>query len=80
MSIIVQHLLFQNNFASFFFDDLINNSKINHIYLNGNKAYELFIKKYPHLKNISTKLPSTSPANAKMKLEDLIKMWQIIKN
>ena len=61
-------------------DDLINNSKINHIYLNGNKAYELFIKKFPHLKNISTKLPSTSPANAKMKLEDLIKMWQIIKN
>jgi hypothetical protein len=54
------------------------NTKINHIFLNGNKAYDLFIKKYPHMKNISTKLLSTSSANARCSLELLIDNWKII--
>ncbi len=52
---------------------------IKKIYLNGQKAYDLFIKKYPELQNISYKLPSTSPANAKFSLQDLIEEWKVIK-
>ena len=52
-----------------------NNIKI--ICLNGNKAYSAFKKHFPNLsdKYICYKLPSTSPANAKYKLEDLYKEW-----
>lgn len=53
---------------------------IKRIYLNGQKAYDLFIKKYPELQDISYKLPSTSPANAKCSLQNLIEEWSIIKN
>jgi hypoxanthine-DNA glycosylase len=59
-------------------DDILANSNIKHIFLNGNKAYELFIKKYPHMKDISTKLMSTSSANARCSLEVLINNWKII--
>lgn len=48
------------------------------IYLNGNKSYSVFKKHFPDLleKYICHKLPSTSPANAKYKIEDLYKQWQ----
>ena len=58
--------------------EILMNTKINKIYLNGSLAYSLFIKKYPELLNVSYKLPSTSSANAKMKLEDLVSSWSII--
>ena len=58
--------------------EILKNTKINKIYLNGSLAYSLFIKKYPELLNVSYKLPSTSSANAKMKLEDLVSSWSII--
>lgn len=49
--------------------------------LNGNKSYAMFKKHFPEL--IQTynciHLPSTSPANARFKLEDLIMDWQVIK-
>ena len=59
--------------------NLIKGTDIRKIFLNGNKAFELFSRKYPELADISVKLPSTSPANAKMRLDDLIEQWKIIK-
>ena len=54
---------------------IINNSSIEKIIFNGNKAYELY-NKYEKNKFSNTKvLPSTSPANAKYTLEDLCKIW-----
>lgn len=51
--------------------------KINVICLNGNKSYTSFKKYFPEIleKYECYKLPSTSPANAKYKLEDLYKEW-----
>ena len=48
------------------------------IYLNGNKAYSAFKKYFPDLlkQYECYKMPSTSPANARYKLEDLFKEWQ----
>lgn len=58
---------------------ILNNSKIKKIYLNGKKAYDLFCKYFPKYINIATLLLSTSPANAKYSLDDLIKNWNVIK-
>lgn len=59
---------------------IIKSTNIKTIFINGNKAYELFCKYNPSLISMSFKLPSTSSANAKMKLEDLINKWKIIKS
>ena len=59
--------------------DLIQNTNINHIYCNGNTSYKLFLKYNKELKNMVCLLPSSSPANAKMKLNNLIDDWSIIK-
>lgn len=58
------------------------NPSIRHIACNGKKAYQLFQQHSAHAV-LSSKvevsaLPSTSPANAKWRLEDLIKSWQVI--
>lgn len=52
--------------------------KIKVICLNGNKAYSAFNKYFPKLlkQYDCYKLPSTSPANAKYKTEDLYKEWK----
>lgn len=52
-------------------------TNIKKIYLNGNKAYSTFKKYFPDLLDSHKcyKMPSTSPANAKFKLEDLYKEW-----
>ena len=49
------------------------------ICLNGNKSYSAFKKYFPDLleKYTCYKLPSTSPANARYKLDDLFKEWKI---
>jgi hypoxanthine-DNA glycosylase len=60
-------------------DKILQYAKIEKIFLNGNKSYELFTKKFPKYSNIAVKLPSTSPANAKSSLESLIGEWKIIK-
>lgn len=54
-------------------------SNIKIICLNGNKAYSAFKKHFPELlKHYKChKMPSTSPANARYKLEDLFKEWGI---
>lgn len=54
-------------------------SNISKIYLNGKKAYELFISNYQNLKDIAYLMPSTSPANAVYTLDKLIAKWQVIK-
>lgn len=59
---------------------LIESSEISRIYTNGQTAhrlYEKYLKKTIGIADIC--LPSTSPANAKYSLEELIKQWQIIK-
>lgn len=59
---------------------ILENSNITKIYVNGGKAYQLYNRYI--LKKIgieAIKLPSTSPANARSRLENLIEAWQIIK-
>lgn len=60
-----------NDFAS-----ILQNSKIEKIFVNGTKAYELY-RKYAEKKTgiKAVKLPSTSPANAAWKLERLCQTW-----
>ncbi len=59
---------------------LKDHPKIKTICLNGNKSYSAFKKYFPDLsdKYNCYKMPSTSPANAKYKLEDLCKIWSMI--
>lgn len=51
---------------------------IRYICLNGNKSYLMFKKYFPELleKYKCYKMPSTSPANAKYSLENLINEWK----
>jgi hypoxanthine-DNA glycosylase len=58
-------------------DVILDKAKIRKIFVNGDKAYKLFLKYcqregQPDL----VKLPSTSPANAAWSLERLITEWQ----
>ena len=55
-------------------------SNIKTICLNGNKSYLAFKKYFPELleQYKCYKLPSTSPANAKYKLENLYKEWEVV--
>ena len=59
---------------------IILNSQIATIYTTGKKAYDLY-QKYQYLKtNIKAiQLPSTSPANAKIKTEELVCLYSEIK-
>lgn len=57
---------------------ILDKYDIKKIFLNGNKAYELFIKAFPSLENKVIRLPSTSPANAKFKVDDLVGYWKEI--
>ncbi|MBN2504972.1 MAG: DNA-deoxyinosine glycosylase, partial [Bacilli bacterium] len=43
------------------------------------KAEKLFNEYFPDIGGIATYLPSTSPANAKFTLKDLLSEWQILK-
>jgi len=46
------------------------------IFTNGAKAHELYVKyQFPRLEIEDTRLPSTSPANAAMSLEELVRAW-----
>lgn len=62
------------------FSEILANSQVKTIYVNGGKAYELYHKyaeKNTGIKAI--KLPSTSPANAAWNLERLCGVWNQIK-
>ena len=58
---------------------IINNSRIETVYLNGSKAYELYKKYCADKYDIDAiKLPSTSPANAAYSIEKLYNEWRMI--
>ncbi len=58
---------------------VLDKSNIGHIYANGAKAYELYMKYiYPQNRHEIYKLPSTSPANAVYTLDKLLAAWKII--
>lgn len=57
---------------------LISGTEIKHIFCNGAASYNYLLKFYPELESITTKLPSTSPANAACSQDKLIAEWKII--
>ena len=62
------------------FSEILENSKVETIYVNGGKAYELYHKYAEKITGIKAiKLPSTSPANAAWNLERLCEAWSCIK-
>lgn len=59
---------------------ILQNTKVNRIYTNGSKAYQLYQKYcYPITKIEAILLPSTSPANAVQSLEQLVEAYSILK-
>ena len=58
---------------------LMDRTKIERIYVNGNLAKKLYDKfALPVTGMQAIKLPSTSPANARFRLDQLIESWQTI--
>lgn len=61
--------------------EITNKSNIRAVFTNGKKAYEVYQKYiYPKTKINAIYLPSTSPAYASKKLEDLVEDYQVILN
>lgn len=59
---------------------ILDKAPIEAIYVNGGKAYELYMKYcYPACGREAVKLPSTSPANAAWSLDRLIQVWKTIR-
>lgn len=59
---------------------LLNRTSIRRVYVNGTlagKLYDRFLLKKTGIE--AMKLPSTSPANARYRLGDLIEGWQVIR-
>lgn len=56
--------------------EIIDQTEINKILLNGKTAYQFFLKEYPEYKDMAFCMPSTSSANAKVKIEDLVQYWR----
>ena len=57
---------------------IFKTAKIEKIFCNGTKSFELYQKYIYPINNIKAeKLPSTSPANAAFNLEKLIKEWSL---
>ena len=57
-------------------EEILKNSDIHRILLNGNKAYTVFCKAYPQLKDMAIPLPSTSSANARISLDELSRVLE----
>ena len=60
---------------------VLDASEIEQIFVNG-KTAEKYYRKYTkeRIQRDAICLPSTSPANAAWKLDDLVKAWRIIRN
>lgn len=59
------------------FSEILKNAKIEKVYANGGKAYELYQKYALQKTGIEIiKLPSTSPANAGWSMEKLCEEWK----
>ena len=54
---------------------ILSHSEVKHVFLNGQKAYDLFSRRFPEYSAIATRLPSTSPANAKSSISLLVEKW-----
>lgn len=59
-------------------EGLCSGTSITHIFTTGGKAASLY-QKYVSCHHAMTLLPSTSGANARMKREDLIRIYQVIR-
>lgn len=60
---------------------ILGESRITKIFVNGKKAEQLYNKYiYPQIGIEAEVLPSTSPANAAWKIDDLIEAWRKIGN
>mgnify|MGYP003311274307 CR=1 FL=1 len=59
--------------------EYIKDTNIKHIFINGNKAKELFIKYNKDLLDITSFLPSSSARNARYNLDKLVEEYKIIK-
>lgn len=57
-------------------NSIINNSNIQKIIFNGNKAYELYLKYESNKFQNIVCLPSTSPANARYSFDMLFEIWK----
>lgn len=58
-------------------NEIIEKSSITRIFCNGNASYKVFKKYYKNDFNVKVDiLPSTSPANARYRLEDLVNIWK----
>lgn len=57
---------------------LIQGTKINHIYFNGQTAGRIYAEFNPDLDIPATALPSTSSANARYSLNQLVEKWRMI--
>ncbi len=67
------------NVVSVDISKILDNSNIKKIYTNGTKAYELYNRYLLEKTSIkATKLPSTSPANARFTFDRLLNEWSII--
>ena len=61
--------------------EILGVSRITKIFVNGKKAEQLYNKYiYPQIEIEAEVLPSTSPANAAWKIDDLIEEWRKIDN
>ena len=61
------------------FSEILENSSIQTIYVNGNKAYDLYHRYAEEKTGIKAiRLPSTSPANAAWNMERLCEAWKVI--
>lgn len=59
-------------------ESLIQNTQIQHIFLNGKKAEQIYQKNFQKFPLPYTCLPSTSPANAQYNLDKLCQEWHKI--
>lgn len=69
-----------SNFQPTDVKQLIQNTNIKQIFVNGRTAYNIFIKHNPDLAQIARYLPSTSSANARFSLDTLRYHWNAITN
>lgn len=69
-----------NDFADFF----VKYPRINHIYFNGAKAEETFLRhvlpSLPDDQHARARLPSTSAAHASMAFEAKVRAWSVVRN
>jgi hypoxanthine-DNA glycosylase len=60
--------------------DILDKSPISRIYANGRTAEKLYLRHVRPITGVDiTALPSTSPANAAVSLDELVRVWSVIR-